>query len=106
MDQGLLVCDATNHRVQQWTLDNPESPPRTVCGGFGIGSAPGELGHCMDCFWDGERLYVSDWYHACVRTYTREALNAHAERAVEEQAHTQCDGKRYTGAVVEWRDHG
>jgi cold shock CspA family protein len=109
MDNALLVCDATNHRVQQWMLDGhgaDDSPPSTICGGFGIGSAAGELGHCMDCFWDGSRLYVSDWYHACVRTYTREALRNHAKKAFEGQACTHCDGKRYTGVVTEWRDHG
>jgi len=108
MDQSLLVCDATNHRVQEWEIGSKPArcSARTVCGGFGIGSGPGHLGHCMDCFWDGQQLYVSDWYHACVRTYSKEALDRQADRAVEDQAHTECDGHRYTGYVVEWRDHG
>merc|ERR1711862_1016749 len=75
-------------------------------GGFGIGSGAGQLGHCMDCFWDGALLYVSDWYHACIRRYSKEDLAKNAEQAAEEQASTECDGKRYTGKVVEWRDHG
>jgi len=81
-------------------------PSSTICGGFGIGSGPGELGHPMDCFWDGQILYVSDWYHACVRTYTLEVLQKHSAKPFEDQAMTECDGKRYTGRVVEWRDHG
>merc|ERR1712205_134687 len=55
---------------------------------------------------DGEKLYVSDWYHACVRTYTREMLSSHAQKDPEGQAQTQISPKRYTGVVVEWRDHG
>lgn len=106
MDQTLVVCDSTNHRVQQFELGSSKTSARTICGGFGLGSGPGELGHCMDCFWDGETLYVSDWYHACVRTYTKDALEDHAQKAFEEQRQTECDGKRYSGRVVEWRDHG
>mmetsp|Transcript_2695 Transcript_2695/g.5695 ORF Transcript_2695/g.5695 Transcript_2695/m.5695 type:complete len:491 (+) Transcript_2695:2-1474(+) len=107
-EKTLLVCDATNHRVQRWKLgsNEPDFSATTICGGFGIESGPGQLGHCMDCFWDGKKLYVSDWYHACIRTYTEETLECYAKKAWEQQAHTECDGKRYTGRVVEWRDHG
>lgn len=108
MDQTLVVCDSTNYRVQQWDAGScsVENSGRTICGGFGIGSGPGELGHCMDCFWDGETLYVCDWNHACVRTYSKETLERHAQKPFEEQRQTKCDGKRYSGRVVEWRDHG
>jgi hypothetical protein len=104
----LLICDSTNHRVQQIGRNSVHGnvSASTVCGGFGIGPGPSELGHPMDCHWDGTSLYVSDWYHACVRTYTQESLKSNSAKPPEDQAQTQCDGKRYTGRVAEWRDHG
>lgn len=104
MGSTLLVCDSSNHRVQQWSDQAQEGTARTVCGGFGPGSAPGQLDHPVDCFWDGEFLYVSDFNNACVRSYAKETLDKHAKDSSEEQYRTQCDGKRYTGRVVEWRD--